>query len=298
MQGTTEAEQLAALFRCERYLHLFPTGMPLRACLRRQLERQLALDGKRRPLPIEDWPAAKPYCAEECLLGRGNLAAARAAGVPAETCLKCGAAQVGSGSAAPCQGCPENEKQVPRGHLPPPGPGLSSRIWNGEAPDVPIGPPSGAQAASPKERRRAAEEPEEQLEQEDDHQEEPAEPAEEGDDMAKEKSCSRCGKKLRSDNTRGVCGQRCKPAAKAKDPAAGPAKAPVREVAPARRPTRPPAPKPAALLDLMDRAELAGASTRDLLALREALDDELRGRLSVHESELAALRAAVGGRAA
>ena len=102
-----------------------------------------------------------------------------------------------------------------------------------------------------------------------------------------ERICSSCNKApLGGNNRSGVCTP-CQKSGTGK-------KAPR----PAAKVARVAAPKPAALLDLMDREELAGASTRDLLALREALDDELRGRLSLHESELAALRAAVGGRAA
>ena len=48
---------LATTFHCEKYVALFPAGMPLRACLRRQLER--VAEAKR---PAAEWPPAKPFC--------------------------------------------------------------------------------------------------------------------------------------------------------------------------------------------------------------------------------------------
>ena len=97
-----------------------------------------------------------------------------------------------------------------------------------------------------------------------------------------ERICSSCNKApLGGNNRSGVCTpcQKSGTGKKAPRPAAK-----VARVAAPRRPKA--------------DDQVARSSTADLLALREALDDELRGRLSLHESELAALRAAVGGRAA
>jgi hypothetical protein len=282
-----EADLLGRLFRCERFVGLFPTGMPMRACLRRQLDRLVTLDGKGQQRPARDWPAAKPFCAGECSLGRQHLEEARAAGVPAETCLRCGSAQVGSGSAAPCVGCEPDAKEVPHGHLPPAARLRSDRIWTGEVPDPPIAPPSAGQTASLPAMRRLADERRQNYElherqaasrrasvEEQDHQEEDG-------TMAKdvEKHCSKCGKKLRSDNTRGVCGSRCKEPAGSQESGVKAAKV---------TPLRPPAPRRA------EASRTPSLSTQELLQQRAAIDEELRRRLAVAQDELIALKAAVG----
>jgi endogenous inhibitor of DNA gyrase (YacG/DUF329 family) len=157
MSEPTEADRLGELFRCERYLTLFPSGMPKRACLRRQLERLSATDTRGKPAPIAAWPAAKPFCAMECQLGVTNLEDLRRAGVPLATCPKCGAAQVGAGQAAACPGCLPDEKLVPP-KRPPAKAEMSARIWSGEALDVPIGAP-GRPRPQPEDRPPAAPRP-------------------------------------------------------------------------------------------------------------------------------------------
>ena len=145
---------LTETFRCEKYVSMFPTGMPLRSCLRRQLER-VAL-AKQQP---RDWPAAKPFCAGECPLGRANLERARAAGVEARTCPLCGSALVGAHSCETCLARRiEAGKEVPRGVLPPPVAQMSERIWSGQVPDVPFVPPASAHGAETTAARPTAEE--------------------------------------------------------------------------------------------------------------------------------------------
>jgi hypothetical protein len=100
------------LFRCERFLSLFPRGMTVRACLRRQDEQRELKDVKGKV--VEKLPV-HPFCAIECDLGRASRAAAPAAPGLMPT--------------------PENA------HSPVP---VSSRLWTGEVPDVPIGAAPGS----------------------------------------------------------------------------------------------------------------------------------------------------------
>lgn len=268
---------LTETFRCEVFQALFPgDSMPVRACLRRQLERIPTTDRKGRLEPLSEWPAPKPYCASECPVGRSHLERARAEHVPAETCLRCGSAQVGEGSANPCQGCPTDGKAVPRGHLPPPRAPSSERIWTSEVPDVPIGGPGPARAKPVAtfelhERQAAAR----RVALEDDDQDVPAELAEERT-MAKpeEKHCSKCGKKLRSDNKRGICGQSCKAPRLAQE---GSVKAPAPKVTPLRpaSPRRAKAAHPG--LEEMPLAELLGKRS-EAAGLVAACDAELLRR--------------------
>jgi hypothetical protein len=146
MKAPTETELLGELFHCERYLSLFPSGMPKRACLRRQLERQPAKDASGKARPLAEWPAPKPFCATECQVGRSQLQELRAAGVAATTCPSCGAALVGAGAAETCPGCEPDE--APRSGLQArPRVAPSVRIWTGEAPDVPLPGPEKTRAA-------------------------------------------------------------------------------------------------------------------------------------------------------
>lgn len=132
---------LADLVACDRYRGLFPAGMPFRACLRRQLEKQH--EGK-------GWVPRRPFCASECPLGFEVCEAIE--GVPLGTCTRCGAALVGTTACEPC-GEERSLHVVPRRspERPPP----QDRIWSAGAPDAPIAPPPrGSSPASPRRRRR------------------------------------------------------------------------------------------------------------------------------------------------
>jgi ribosomal protein L32 len=127
-------ERLNELFECPSpaFRALFPRGMPVKACLRRQAELRILRDGKGRRTGAE---AVHPVCALECERGRANLA--RAA-VPLSACGTCGSAQVGNST---CPTCAEERaahvvqpREAPR----PPPQGL---IWTDQAPDAPIAPP-------------------------------------------------------------------------------------------------------------------------------------------------------------
>jgi hypothetical protein len=203
-----EADLLQRLFRCERYVHLFGDAMPVKACLRRQLERLPTNDERGKPEAPGEWPAKNPFCAASCEVGRRHLEEARALKVPAETCLRCGGAQVGAGSAAPCARCPPDETAVPRGHLavvaeP------SSRIWQpGAVPDVPIGAPNPRQAARLEQQRAEVEKRAQAraVAERKVHQQEPARPAEEegmarGVPAKKRTCCESKGGRHRADCT-------------------------------------------------------------------------------------------------
>lgn len=195
------AELLQVMFTCERYRSDFPRGMPVKACLRRQLDRQESTK------PGELGPARRPFCAGECSVGAAHRASAEAEGIPLRSCPGCGSALVGA-DAEPCAACAarrlEEGKDVPRGALPAVGPGVSSRIWSGEVPDVPIGGPGkrrgggalaarggpGSSAALREAREERAAARRRELEEEMHHQEEPAEPAKE-----RRMACGECGSK-------------------------------------------------------------------------------------------------------
>lgn len=294
------SELLGELFRCDKYQGLFPgASMPVRACLRRQLERIPTKDAKGRLQPLDEWPAPKPYCAAECPVGRGHLERARAQHVPAETCLRCGAAQVGDGSANPCQGCPPDDKAVPRGHLPPPRAPSSERIWSGEVPDVPIGAPGPARprpvATFEQHEREAAAR---RVALQDDDQV-PAEPAEERT-MAKPEGKRTCGVKgcgapLRSDNKSGVCSP-CNRRRKAPGDAQ---KSTVKAAAPKVTPLRPATPRRAKALDRgLEEAPLAELLQKrsEAAGLVAAVDAELlRRQREIAEVLGQPARASTGG---
>ncbi len=125
---TAGAERLTDLFRCERFVQLFPRGMSRRACMRRQVERQR--DGK-------GWAPRHPSCAVDCRQGEDTRAAL--AGVMAEACGKCGSAVIGTDECPTCQ-----EKRAEREPLRQAieRTEVSARLWEkGVVPDVPIGPP-------------------------------------------------------------------------------------------------------------------------------------------------------------
>lgn len=120
------SERLVELFRCEKHLGLFPRGMTRKACLRRQLDRTRA--GK-------DWAPAQPFCAQECPLGAQTRIAL--ADVLAFSCDRCGQAVIGEERCPSCAtaGAVEARRaEAARGPV-------STRLWTGEVPDVPLGPP-------------------------------------------------------------------------------------------------------------------------------------------------------------
>lgn len=103
-----------------------------------------------------------------------------------------------------------------------------------------------------------------------------------------EKKCTECGKKLRDDNTSGVCGDRTACRARA----AGDGKAsPAAAASPARAPRKVPAAKKP-----KGREELALElyELDELVALRAAVTAELRKRKEQAEAELEKLREFVG----
>lgn len=163
MTPDTELELLQRLFPCERYVNLFPGGMPMRACVRRQLDRLPAKDGEGGTLPEAEWAPAKPFCASECQVGLRNRAQLIEAGVPARTCTQCGSGRVGTAQQAECPGCGPGERAAAmrRGERC----GPNTRLWTGEVPNTPI------EAIT---------------------HEEPARPAEEEDVMPKGKRASPC----------------------------------------------------------------------------------------------------------
>lgn len=155
---------LADLVACDTLRGTFPRGVPRRGCVRRQLEQKR--DGT-------DWTPAHSACAA-CELGRGVRSEVEAAGVDLGTCKKHGAAMVGEPCEAceadriakgkPCPECGGIERHAPEGCSRKgrsnvgDGSGASYRgpvstlIWTGEVPDVPIGAPPKpvtARAAAP-----------------------------------------------------------------------------------------------------------------------------------------------------
>ncbi len=97
-----------------------------------------------------------------------------------------------------------------------------------------------------------------------------------------ERICSSCNKApLGGNNRSGVCTP-CQKAGTGKK-----APRPAAKVARVAAPRRAPADD-----------QVARSSTADLLVMRRAIDDELRGRLAAAEAELRAMRAVVGGEAA
>lgn len=122
---------LSELFDCSRFRNLFPSGMPVRACIRRQLEAREVADGKGKKLEPRH-----AYCANECALGREKLAQLPASS--AWTCSACGAAVINADS---CEVCQEKRSVTTVRRSPPPNPPAQKRIWAPDAPDAPLGPP-------------------------------------------------------------------------------------------------------------------------------------------------------------
>ncbi len=291
-------DRLLELFRCELLVQIFPRGMSRRSCLRRQLERRR--EG-------EDWRPTHPACASgECVLGRETVAATE--GIGATWCRTCGAAVIGSPA---CGACAEQRAvtEVPRRdpeRAPP-----QERLWSGEVPDVPLGPPPAALAPRPKvpfsfgtstaalearaKRARAAAAKEAQV-----TTERPATPAKEIEMPKGHRSvpCKECGSK----GTRhlSVCSQAGKPAAKPASPKPGPKAAPARrrlklsEWAVARSPRRA-APPPAGLVSF-DTDELL-ARREQLVSDLRAVDEAIRSKAAQLEQDRDALIAALEARA-
>lgn len=127
---SAHSDALAVLFHCDTYVNLFPSGMPRRACLRRQLE----VDANGKP--------KRPACASGCPIGAEVLRALE--GVPRRVCEKCLALLVGDEAEGPCPTCTARrmERAVPATwFLPPGGAPAQDVIWSGKLPDVPIAPP-------------------------------------------------------------------------------------------------------------------------------------------------------------
>jgi len=220
---TVSLDILNDTFRCDRF------GLiPVRGCLRRQIDRQESTKSG------ELGPPRRAFCADTCGVGASYRASARDAGIHLEPCPACGSALIGP-DATPCATCAARRldagKDVPRGALPTVAP--SARLWTGEVPDVPISPPGQAAAghrpnpsrALYEQRERAAAARREALRaEEQDHQEEPAEPAEE-----ERMACKECGSKTCH---KGWC--TCRPGGPLKGAKRGPgaAKAPAAKPAP------------------------------------------------------------------
>lgn len=316
MSLTPAQEFLQTLVQCERFKHLFPEGMPARACLRRQVERQA---GARKGTL---GPPRMAYCASgECALGYATAQRAAAVGVVLAPCLTCGAAIPKDD---PCEACTTTatEKTKPaKGYLPALGAPAQGRIWQpGEVPDVPIGRPPGAPTAGEERAAAVAARVREAAPRvapssfEDKKQEvapeaaestriipgiipgpaKPAESRERENEMA-DKICTNCRKTpLRSDNSSGIC------AACRRAPAAGRAGGSC--PAAKKKPVLPPKPKAARrrltkkLSDAIPNVAggLAVIPVDQLLELRDAVLAEIRRRKEQAESELATLNSALG----
>jgi hypothetical protein len=306
---------LAKLVACDRYVRLFPQGMPLRACLRRQLEHQKRASGK-------GWDPARPFCAGECGIGK-ELRAKLPEGA-AWACTTCGAAVVG---ATACETCHEKltlKQVLPRtpSKAPP-----QERIWTSEVPDTPIAPlPPRAPGLDEGDVRRIARrvarvtrglvvvpdpppvpetpapppattdeapapiaEPTEQLPARADtaapaNPEPPDDPAQEATmptEAAERKLCTNCEKNpLRSDNESGIC-RPCRTAPERNRAEGTPAPKPAK---PAVRP------KVAARKSLARHpVQLEQLDVPELVALRGDIDGEIDRRLA--EAERAAAEA-------
>lgn len=133
---TSTNEALSRLVQCERHRNLFPSGMPLRACLRRQLGRQPGTKGTLGP-------PTHGYCASgECALGYTMAEAAKAHGIATAVCPTCGAVLFDGAACEVCTAAAQEKRGAPpaTGFLPR-GIEKSERIWSKDAPDAPIGPP-------------------------------------------------------------------------------------------------------------------------------------------------------------
>lgn len=286
--NTSARDLLQSLVPCERYRGRFSTGLPVSGCLRRQLER---LPGAKRGTV---GPPKFPACAV-CLQGTEVAARAAEAGITRGTCPTCGAALIGD---AACEVCMDT-KAPARGFLPV-GVEKSERIWSGEVPDVPIGrPPAaltpGEEAAAATARRVREAAPRvapARVEPPSRHDvaisgskahHEPARPAEE--EAMAGKTCSKCGKDLRADNTAGICGDqtgcRARVAAKAGKPALPPR--PARAVE-----------RPRKLVGAAKHVGLENMTVPELLALVDQAKAELRRRRDEAAANLRAIEKEIG----
>jgi hypothetical protein len=121
------------LVACDRFGRL-----SARACRRRQLERRVVEDAKGK---MRAGPFVYEHCAVGgCVTGDAVAADLRALKVPTSVCDACGRAYIGPEATGPCPSCspgkvlPETKRTE-----------VSTRLWSGEVPDVPIGgPPASA----------------------------------------------------------------------------------------------------------------------------------------------------------
>jgi hypothetical protein len=290
------ARDVDELFRCD---HLGKT-LALKHCVRRQLERKQSKHPRTMKLVATEEPT-NGHCATGCDQGRQNRAALASAGVILGTCVRCGAGLVGADA---CPDCAEVDgvrevRPAPVRRTP-----QSTVLWSGAVPDVPICAPgvkpAPAAGLPPPPKSKAVfaiptgprpepivDDPEDlevdDLEEADAakdsaataaqnpapvapvNHEPPAEPAQET--TMEEKSCSRCQKTLRPDNTSGLCGDRA--ACRARTDAAAP-----RRKAPAEKARRP---APARPLEGKTVRELVGFRAAHLEAIAQ-VDAELKLR--------------------
>jgi DNA-directed RNA polymerase subunit M/transcription elongation factor TFIIS len=134
-------EILQELIICERLRSSYPAGMSVRACMRHRLEMRLTRGEKGAVLSVDP---KHPYCASECSVGLNLAERAIEAGALMRSCPTCGAALIGEAARKQCETCTDREidtskTRVPSGVLPARLAQSSERIWNGEAPNVPIG---------------------------------------------------------------------------------------------------------------------------------------------------------------
>lgn len=263
------------LFVCDH----FARQLAQRHCRRRQLERKQAQDPRsKKPIAGE---AVYPHCAEACEKGREVAAALAEAGVASRTCGVCGSALVGAEADGPCPECEEARREKSgapaRGYLPAAAPLASDRLWTpGAVPDVPIAAltkTNPTPTAAPVTTEAPAQRAQEQT-------------------METERHCPTkgCGKKLRSNNTKGICGD-CQ-ARGVKPPAAAPAAA-APLVVDRKAVFRPekgvttPAPK----------VDLERLTNDELLELAERVDLEVKTRLAEIDRQREAMLARMAKRA-
>jgi hypothetical protein len=283
---TSATEFLSTLVPCERHVSLFPAGMPVRACLRRQVERQRGAKGALGP-------PTKPYCASgECALGYAMAEAAKARGIAAAPCSTCGAALFDGAACEVCAAAAMEKTKPAKGFLPLVGAPAQDRIWKpGEVPDVPIGrapgaPTAGEEAAAAVARRVREAAPRVAPSTMDPR---PAPPAKESDMRGvptKPRTC--CDSK--GTKHRSWC-----------EEAGGPGKPPVEKP---ELPAKPPralkaVEKPRKVVQTREVALKGGRDLEllaidELLELRDAVVSEIRRRKDAAEKALATLNSALG----
>ena len=267
-------------FRCDRFGLL-----TVKACLRRQLDRQQPATPGGPRLP------RAPFCAESCRLGLEKRMGAHDAGIAYASCSACGDALIDTDpeDCATCAGR-RVEAGVPRGTLPGPKERAmkSTRIWTGEVPDVPIGPPPRARPALPPLLPRS-------------HHPAPIADHLEEDPMPKpdteKRTCSTpgCSTKLRSDNRTGVCAGCQRSSTKFRPKKAAPKPRQVRisgpppGVTPARRSTARASPAP-----VSPQPNLALYPDDALIDLRGLVEAEIRDRLVARKAAVQSLQSALG----